>query len=70
MSTALEALIGSLCIEAVDKAHPRELLKALAADNPDATVEEILELFTRVVKDDPETLKVIIEEVAARLMAH
>jgi hypothetical protein len=50
--------------------RPRELLRTLMSENPNATKRELLKLFMHTVKDDPEVMDEVVKEVARRLLAH
>ena len=49
---------------------PRELLKTLVEENPDATEQELFQLLVDAVKDEPEVRDAIIREYVWRVTAH
>ena len=49
---------------------PRELLKTLMEENPDATEQQLFQLLVDVVKDEPEVREAIIEYYFRRHTAH
>ena len=48
---------------------PRELLKTLMEENPDATEQELFHLLVDAVKDEPDVRDAIIREYVWRVMA-
>jgi hypothetical protein len=48
---------------------PRELLKTLMEENPDATEQELFELLVDAVKDEPDVRDAIIREYVWRVAA-
>jgi hypothetical protein len=49
---------------------PRELLKTLMEENPDATEQQLFQLLVDAVKDEPEVRDAIIREYVWRVTAH
>ena len=49
---------------------PRELLKTLMEENPDATEQQLFQLLVDAVKDEPEVREAIIEYYFRRHTAH
>ena len=49
---------------------PREPLKTLMEENPDATEQHLFELLVDAVKDEPDVRDAIIREYIWRVTAH
>ena len=63
-------IAGVMLLAMPDLKDPRELLKTLMEENPDATEQELFQLLEHAVKTEPELICAIIGEYVGRLTAH